>query len=391
MKKTQKYLLGLLLTIFIALAGCYQSSSMASNEIIPFDSDRWEIEAQESRVEDYLGEQSLFLKGGFATVKNSEFTDGIIEYDIAFDEKFGFPGNVWRLQDFDNFERFYMRPHQSGNPDASQYAPFFNDVNSFQLYSGIENYSARLIYPFDEWIHVKLIVSGKNAEVYVDDMDEPALIIAELKRDVEPGKVGVYSEASKSDKFDVAGAHYANFSYTSTSNPPLKGEIKAPEKAPEETVMSWLVSNGFKEQYLDNKYQLFTEEEKEKLNWTKLVADNSGLANLSKVQGIKDGKNTVFARTKIVADIDTIKQLKFGFSERVKVYLNGRLLYGGNDTTRSRDYRFLGTIGLFDELYLPLKAGDNELWMAVSEGPSWEGWGLIAQLENLQGVSLTDE
>ena len=284
-----------------------------------------------------------------------------------------------------------MRPHQSGNPDATQYAPFFNDVNSFQLYSGIENYSAGVTFPFKEWIHVKLILSGKNAEIYVDDMEKPALIVAELKRDLEPGKVGVYSEASKSDRYELAGAHYANFTYTSTSNPPLKTEIQPIEKAPETTVMSWLVSNSFQEEDLDNKYQLFTEQEKENLNWTQLAADDSGLTNLSKVQGIKDGKNTVFARKTIVADRDTIKQLKFGFSERVKVYLNGRLLYGGNDTIRSRDYRFLGTVGLFDELYLPLKAGDNDLWMAVSEGPSWEGWGLIAQLENLQGVSLTDE
>ena len=382
MKKTKKYFLSLFLTIFIVLAGWHQSPSVASNDIIPFESNRWEIEASESRVEDYLGQKSLFIQGGFATVKDSEFTDGIIEYDIAFDGQRGFVGNVWRLQDFGNFERFYIRPHQSGNPDASQYIPFFNNISSFQLYSGIEESSAGLTYPFNEWIHVKLIVSGKNAEIYVDDMEEPTLVISELKRDVEPGKVGLFAE--------LTPAHYANFSYTSTSNPPLKNEIKTPEKAPEGTVTSWLVSNSFDEQELENKYQLFTESEKENFNWTKLVSDNSGVANLSKVQGIKDGKNTVFARKTIVADRDTIKQLKFGFSDRVKIYLNGRLLYGGNDALRSRDYRFLGTVGLFDELYLPLKTGDNELWMAVSEGELWYGWGLIAQLEDLQGVSFSE-
>ena len=384
MKKTKKYFLGLCLIIFVMLTGCYQSSSVASNEIIPFDSNLWEIEASESRVEDYLGENSLFLKGGFATIKDSEFTDGIIEYDIAFGEQRGFLGHVWRLQDFGNFEHFYMRPHQSGNPDACQYTTVYNNISSFQLDSGIEESSAMLTYPFNEWLHVKSIVSGKNAEIYVDDMEKPALVINELKRDIEPGKVGLFVES------DLAPAHYANFSYTSTSNPPLKTEIKPPEKAPEGTVRSWLVSNSFQEQYLDNKYQLFIEEEKENLNWTKLVADNSGITNLSKIQGITDGKNTVFARTKIVADRDTIKQLKFGFSDRVKVYLNGQLLYGGNDAVISRDYRFLGTVGLFDELYLPLKAGDNELWMAVSEDEFRLGWGLIAQLENLQGVSLSE-
>lgn len=154
--------------------------------------------------------------------------------------------------------------------------------------------------------------------------------------------------------------------------------------------MSWLVSQPFEPQYLDNKYQLAFEEEKQKLGWTKLVPDTSGMTNLARLEGIEDGKNTVFARTKIVADSDTIKQLKLGFSDRVKVYLNGQLLYAGNDVFRSRDYRFLGTVGFFDELYLPLKEGDNELWMAVSESSFLDGWGLIAQFNDPQGISLKD-
>jgi hypothetical protein len=44
----------------------------------------------------------------------------------------------------------------------------------------------------------------------------------------------------------------------------------------------------------------------------------------------------------------------------------------------SSDRSFLGTVGLFDELILPLKRGDNELWFAVSEG--FGGWAVVAQL-----------
>ena len=46
----------------------------------------------------------------------------------------------------------------------------------------------------------------------------------------------------------------------------------------------------------------------------------------------------------------------------------------------------LGTIGFFDELYLPFKKGENEIWMAVSE--DFGGWGLLAKLENLDGVKI---
>ncbi len=389
MKKTQLYFIGLFLTIFVVVTGFYQSSSVASNEIIPFDSNLWEIEALESRVEDYLGQKSLFLKGGFAVVNDPEFTDGIIEYDIAFDQKPGFMGAVWRLQDLKNYEHYYMRPHKSGNPDASQYTPFYNDISGWQLYPG-EGYSATLKYPVNEWIHVKLVVSGENAEVYVDDMGQPVLTIPELKRDIQPGKVGVFVLGKIGEQvFDfLAPGHFANFSYTKTNNPEIKGEIKAPEKAPG-TITSWLVSNSFEAKDLDKKYQFSTEQEQQKFTWTKLLTDSYGMADLAEVQGIKDGKNTVFARAKIISNSDTIKALKFGFSDEVKVYLNGQLLYGGNNFFESRDYRFLGTVGLFDELYLPLKQGENELWMAVSEGDLWDGWGLIGQFDDPQGVSFS--
>ncbi len=54
------------------------------------------------------------------------------------------------------------------------------------------------------------------------------------------------------------------------------------------------------------------------------------------------------------------------------------LSYRGNDAFQTRDRSFLGTVGLFDELILPLKRGDNELWFAVSEG--FGGWAVVAQL-----------
>jgi len=52
----------------------------------------------------------------------------------------------------------------------------------------------------------------------------------------------------------------------------------------------------------------------------------------------------------------------------------------------SRDYRFLGTIGFFDQLFLPLKKGSNELWFVVSE--NFGGWGVKAKLENMDKISL---
>jgi hypothetical protein len=341
----------------------------AHSQIVDFDSSRWEIRAKEDRIEEHLGRKSLFLKGGIAAVKDSKFTDGIIEFDIAFNEERGFMGTVWRLQDFENYEEFYLRPHQSGNPDANQYQPVFNGVAAWQLYYG-ENYSSPVKYQFNEWVHIKIVVAGKAADIYIKDMETPALFVQELKREVKEGRVGL-------SVGDFAPAHFSNFTFTDMKDVQLKGKPRKQGPAVPGTVMSWNVSSPFTETSLDNKYVL-TASDEEKLTWKTLTCESTGLANLARLQGMHNG-NTVFAKLSISSDREQIKRIRFGFSDNVKVYLNKRLLYGGSDIYRSRDYRFLGTVGLYDELYLPLQKGDNELLMAVSE--NFGGWGIKAVLD----------
>lgn len=368
MKIVKLFLIGV---FSIILAG-----NVSLAETIPFDSDKWEIKAKESKIVDYLGQKSLYMNQGLALIKDSEFTDGIIEYDVAFSKKRGFFGAVWRLQDSANYEKFYMRPHQSGNPDANQYTPVFNHQSGWQLYYG-KGYGAAVKYAFDEWIHVKIVVSGQNAEVYIKNMDKPVLS-ALLKRNTKAGKIGLIHE-----RFEPV--HFANFSFTPKSNPPLKGKTEAPAKASAGTVITWSVSDAFKEKVLAGKFRL-SEKDRKNLTWEKYAGEPTGLLDLARANAIKDGKNTVFARATVIAEKEQIKPLKFGFSDRVKVYLNGQLIYGGNNTYRTRDYRYLGTISFFDQLYLPLKKGENELMMAVSE--SFGGWGVQARFDDMNGIAF---
>ncbi len=347
-------------------------------QIVPFDSGRWEFQG-ETRIVDHLGQKSLSLKGGSAIVKDSRFSDGIIEFDIAFPQERNFVGVMWRLEDSKNYEEFYFRPHQSGNPDANQYQPVFNGLAAWQLFYG-ERYSAPVKYDFDQWMHIKIVVAGENAEVYIKDMTTPALFIGELMRETKAGKVGLGAG-------NFTAAHFANFSFTPTDKPPLKGRAKEPETVPAGTVLSWLVSGAFDGKSLESKYRL-TAPDKQNLVWKKLAAERDGLTNLARVQGLEKDKNTTFARLIIQSDSEQVRKLKFGFSDLVKVYFNDRLIYGGGDLYASRDYRFLGTVGLFDELYLPLKRGDNELWLAVTE--NFGGWGVKALFEDMRGIKFKE-
>lgn len=362
---------------FFAAALALYSVLPLHAQTIPFDSNRWEIDARESRVEEYLGRQSLFLKGGLALVKDSKFLNGVIEFDIAFSPDRTFVGAIWRVQDKKNYEEFYFRPHQSGNPDANQYTPVYNDNAGWQLYYG-EDYAAPVRYRFNEWMHVKIVVAGKQAEVYIMDMETPALFIPELKFEPVSGQVGL-----SAGNFNPA--HYSNFSFTSLEAPALKGKAKPPRPAPKGLITAWSVSSGFPEKNLQGKFQL-GEADKTGLTWKKLECETTGVANLSRLLPLDEQSNTTFARLIINSDREQIKEIKFGFSDRTRVYLNDHLLYAGNDNYISRDYRFLGTVGLWDALYLPLKKGRNELWLAVSE--NFGGWGIVAAIEDMSGVQI---
>jgi hypothetical protein len=94
----------------------------------------------------------------------------------------------------------------------------------------------------------------------------------------------------------------------------------------------------------------------------------------------------VLVRLKIIANEDTSRLFRFGYSDRVRIYVNGQQQFVGNAQWRSRDHRFLGTVGLHDGIPLHLKAGMNEIVAAVSE--SFGGWGFVGQIENRQGLGF---
>jgi hypothetical protein len=120
--------------------------------------------------------------------------------------------------------------------------------------------------------------------------------------------------------------------------------------------------------------------------WTRLESEPTGLVNLAKVSGVADGADTVWARAIIRSDRARVVAMPFGFSDRAVVYCNGRASFRGDDTYRSRDYRFLGSIGWYDTVYLPLEAGDNGLAIAVSE--SFGGWGVQARFDDPAGLAF---
>ncbi len=339
---------------------------------IPFNSPRWKITAKEAVLEEYLGKPCLKITNGSALLSDAAFRNGIIEFDIAIEHARYFPGMGFRVQDSANAEEFYLRPHQSGNPDAMQYYPEFNGSGGWQLYYGRGFGNAHAL-PFDRWLHIKMLIKNDQGEVYFDDEKEPVLFMEKLKRPIAAGMI------SLENQWPVA-ARYANFSYTATDDVTLKSKPVPFEPLPAGVITTWQVSSPFDEKLVNNK-PLLSSFDTSSLTWQSLTVEERGVADLSILAGAVPGKNTVFARVVIESEKAETKKLTFGFSDRAKLYFNGRLLYSGEDNFLSRDYRFLGTMGYYDAVYLNLKKGKNEVWIAISEDIG--GWGVQAKLEKI--------
>ena len=336
---------------------------------VPFDDDSWEFEAADFELVEYLGQHALRLRGGMALLPDQDIENCLVEFDIAVANERGFAGLVFRVQDGQNFEHFYIRPHQSGNPDANQYTPVFNGVSGWQLYHGA-GYGAPVDYRYDEWMHVKVIFAGSKAKVYIDS-DEPVLHVNDLKREERGGAIGLHSA-------NFSSVHFANFKMTPLAKayvfPPA---AEATDAAIDGLVTSWQVSDAFDGAMLAGS-TILEAAQKDSRSWSPLDAEKTGITNLARVQGRGEGKDTVFARVVVSSDDPAVRELALGYSDVAAVFVNDTLVYKGNNTYQSRDYRYLGTMGLFDRVALPLKEGENEIWIAVSE--AFGGWGLMATI-----------
>jgi len=342
---------------------------------LPFTVEHWNLSEAKYTTENYQGKECIVIQSGGIITKNVDLRDGTIEVDMSFPQQRGFPGIAFRVTDVNNCEHFYVRPHQSGNPDACQYTPVFNGYAGWQLYHG-EGYSKAFPYKFNQWHHIKIDVHGITAEIYIDDMQTPFIKVTELKRGWTNGGIALLGA-----NFPV---RFANLQY-SVKQGSQPAPIPVPANGTGGLITRYQVSNQLDAKLFAQALQ-FPAAVKSKLQWTTQSTESSGTINLAKFSKAGDTTRAMVARVVIESGKDQVKALSFGFSDYVIVYLNDKALYMGQDAFLSRDYRYLGTIGFFDQLFLPLKKGTNELWFVIAE--DFGGWGMKAKLADMVDVKL---
>ena len=354
--------------------------SFINAQHIPLRPEAWTVAAESAVFEKFKGVQSIYVRQGYAQPKAvDDFITGVIEYDIWVEARRGFPGVRFRIADDANWEEFYIRPHQSGNPDANQYTPVFNGVAGWQTYYGAPN-AAAYNYKINDWNRIKLVIADDAMEVYINDMNQPLLFIPDLERQAISSPIQLYAGGP-------SGFRFANLSVERSSSVSLKNRKRSNQPVAEDLITQWEVSESFElNQFLqDNRFDF---KKANGLSWKSLKVTSRGHVNLSEWALLNDKNNTSIARIALNSEKAQIKKLTYGFSDKVLIFVNGKIVHGGNDAFRTRDYRFLGTIGYFDDIYLDLKPGRNEIWFVVTE--EMGGWAVKAKLQDLNAVEFVE-
>lgn len=309
-----------------------------------------------------------------------EFGEGVIEFDVRLDNRRGFGGLVWHASDDGRMEYFYLRQHKSGQPDAGQYAPIRGGLTSWQLYTD-RNGIAPFAFTHEGWNRFRMVIVGDAAEIFFNGATTPMLHIADLAADTGTGGIGFRSSGP-----------FGEFQFANLVMRPLapgEGLVGSPAEVPARPpglIGSWSVSQAFDEGVIAGQMQLPAD--LAGLDTLGTVAvEPFGIADLSRVVAPGEGSDTVLVSTTITADRAKRVRLAFGYSDRVRLFLNGELVFDGVAGFRARDYFFLGTIGFSDAVVLDLDAGENTLTAAVSE--TFGGWGFAGAIAEREGLRIS--
>jgi hypothetical protein len=314
--------------------------------------------------------------------------DGIIDVDVATPANRGFFGMQFRLdKDAANGEWVYLRQHKSGYPDAMQYTPVLNTGANWQIYNG-PGFTGAVDIPKDVWFHLRLEVSGAQAKLFVKDMDKPALVMNDLKSGIQKGQVALHVL--------IGATYFSNFEIQTS---PDAAWERHPPPMPAATLTRWSLSPSY-DALARNLELPLSSSESASIHWQDVEAEPPGFVviyryreaphlrvtfanDFSKRLEPQPGTKVVYARTTIDSDREQLKRLYLGYSDEVSVFLNGKILYRGRSAQNFRDPGFLGIVNPEnDAIYLPLKKGNNELLLAVSELGG--GWGFVCRLTDLE-------
>ncbi|ADW71425.1 hypothetical protein AciX9_4479 (plasmid) [Granulicella tundricola MP5ACTX9] len=327
----------------------------------------------------------IVLKSGDVALNDLSFRDGTLEFDmkpLAQD----IPGMRFRQRDSKNGEEFYIRsfPDCRAEDDCIQYSPV---ISGFMLWNVYPQYQRRAPVVFNGWNHIRLVISGKRMNVFINDSVQPTLAVGELLGNTQQGGLELHGPAA-----------FANLVVT-----PGKTDGLSPVPLPDSTgsdmniVHDWLLGPLTSLRY--GSTPRYAESPQDPRAWKPIRSERFGIVNLNRqFNASNEAAALSWLKTSVDSDRDQQQQVSLGWIGHAWVFVNGSLITSGKNfyypesERRSPDGRLSLQNGSF---MIPLHRGHNEIMIALyssvhddARSRTAYGWGFAMRYEDMRGLAV---
>lgn len=361
---------------------------------VPMEAAHWQFDSTKAEFVTHRSVKAIRNKTKVpyqVFLQNHTFTEGTIEFDVEL-TGMGFPGISFRMSpDQKNGENFYIRSFGPVTPEVRttlQYAPIVAGISMWDL---ADEYQTGATIHQQGWNHVKLVVAGRKMNVYVNDMQRPALHVPYLEASTNAGGIALSGNVI-----------YANL----TIDPRRPTEIgegvgNGLLDADTRYIRNWQVHGPIDFPFgrepivpLPSMYGTLAKSEvpDSTARWETINADRRAVVNLTPLFGatVRDGRRLAWLKTTFYAEKTGEKTLNLGFSDEVWVLVNGQITYVGKNYFGTPAARNDGRCMIENAVIrLPLKEGKNEILVGLAN--YFYGWALIARLADTEGIRWKKE
>jgi hypothetical protein len=366
----------------------FASASAATSLNIPLVADAWQASGNATFITREAFPNGILQvtsesEEGFVALKNTSFDNGTIEFDIKpVGEEF--PGIRFHQQNGDTADMLYFRvsPDCPASQDCLQYVPIIKGRVLWDVYP---QYQAAAPFRENEWNHIRLVISGKRMNVFVNGRTEPSLRVAHLEGEAGTGTIALEGTA-----------YYANLVLEPGVTDGLDAKpVPDPAANDRRYLVHWQATDpvtlGATEEPSLSHLPLSAS------NWSRITADYGGLINLSRFRAaIPKGqpRQLVWLRTTLQADRDQVRHVSVGWLREIWVFANGKPVFSGKNLYNVKGARKApdGRLSLQNDGFdLRLHEGANEVVIAIDGNtPDMRGrygWGFIAKLDQAEGIA----
>jgi hypothetical protein len=358
----------------------------AQSRRVGFSEAGWIMSGAGTGAQEVDGRDALVVGNGSAARLDIPVEDGTFEFDVRMPAVRSFVGFRFRMDAVGNAEEFYFRPHKSGQPDALQYAPVFGGESYWQVFHGPSSTAAVAFPSESEWLHVRLVVAGRRAAVYLGGGSTPVLV-SDLARDPGPGFFALYASHSSVPGAPPAVAAVSNFVVTpGHAGDSLPAATPAPS-FPAGGVREWELSDVFA--WPGGLPIAVPAAVGAEGSWLGATSDDTGILLVGRFRARPPaaGSAGVLARFRVRSSRAQVKRLDIGFSDAAALFLNGEVVYAADHGFSQNFPRRQGLVTPSQAaLFLPLREGENEIVLAVVDAMG--GWAVAAAFEDRAGLTI---